>query len=189
MKYRAVLAAMACLLVACDHRVPTEPMRVPEPSFQSGTGASLYGVGGGSVNFADGRKFAKFAFSAHTGPQGDFGSSRFTIEDPSSPLDVHVDVDCVNVIPLWVGAGGWFGGVVTKVTPEPNVFRIEPGDRALFGINDFGEPSDPTADEYQALIGVVGTSPTTCKVLEPSPHSSIDQGNINIKIGGGGLTW
>src|SRR2546423_15022328 len=83
MKYRAVLAAMACLLVACDQRVPTEPMPVPKPSFQSGNGADVYGVGGGSINLGGVTKFAKFAFSAHTGAQGDFGSSRVTVEDPS----------------------------------------------------------------------------------------------------------
>jgi hypothetical protein len=179
MKYRAVLAAMACLLVACDQRVPTEPMPVPKPSFESGNGADVYGVGGGSINFG-GMKYIKFAFSAHTGPQGDFGSSRITIEDPSVPLDAHVDVDCVNVFPLMVvGAGGWFGGVVTKVTPEPNVYGIAQGDQLLFGINDFGEPSDPTPDEYTPYFG----SPQACKVFGPSSQSPIDQGNINIKTG------
>jgi hypothetical protein len=63
------------------------------------TGADVYGVGGGSINFAGGKKAFKFSFSAHTGPQGDFGSYRFTIEPPFAPLDAHVDVDCVNVFP------------------------------------------------------------------------------------------
>lgn len=36
MKYRAALAAMALLLVACDQRTPTEPGRPPEPAFQVG---------------------------------------------------------------------------------------------------------------------------------------------------------
>src|SRR5438093_9285794 len=40
----------------------------------SATGADVYGVGGGSINFTAGGKAFKFSFSAHTGPQGDFGS-------------------------------------------------------------------------------------------------------------------
>jgi hypothetical protein len=44
------------------------------------TGADVSGVGGGSINFGGPVKFITFAFSAHTGRQGDFGSFRFTIE-------------------------------------------------------------------------------------------------------------
>jgi hypothetical protein len=36
MRYRAALAAMALLLVACDQRAPTEPGPIPEPTFQVG---------------------------------------------------------------------------------------------------------------------------------------------------------
>ena len=64
----------------------------------SGAGADVFGVGGGSINFGGSVKVAKFAFSGHTGPNGDFGSFRFTVEDPSVPLDAHVNVDCVNVL-------------------------------------------------------------------------------------------
>jgi hypothetical protein len=39
-------------------------------------GADIYGVGGGSFDFGTGSKVVTFAFSAHTGPSGDFGSSR-----------------------------------------------------------------------------------------------------------------
>jgi hypothetical protein len=141
-------------------------------------GADIYGVGGGSINFPTGTKFAKFAFSAHTGPQGDFGSFRLNRDDMFAPFDAHVDVDCVNVFPHLTGAGGWIGGVVTKVTPEPNVFGISEGDQLVFGINDFGEPSDPIADELNAFFG----ASQSCKVMPPSAHIPIDQGNIVIKL-------
>jgi hypothetical protein len=140
-------------------------------------GADVFGVGGGSINVA-GSKFIKFAFSGHTGPQGDFGSFRFTREDPLTPLDVHVNVDCVNVFPNLPGAGGWIGGVVTKATPQPNFFGITPGDQLLFGINDFGEPPDPIADELDGFFG----SPQICKDLPPAAFPQIDQGNIVIKL-------
>lgn len=141
------------------------------------TGTDIYGVGGGSINFGGSVKFAKFAFSGHTGPQGDFGSFRLTRED-AFPFDVHVDVDCVNVFPNLPGAGAWIGGVVTKVTPQPNFFGIMPGDQLVFGVNDFGEPSDPIADELNAFPGAA----EVCKTLTPAVHFPIDQGNIVIKI-------
>jgi hypothetical protein len=141
-------------------------------------GADIYGVGGGSSNFAGTVAFAKFAFSGHTGPNGDFGSFRYIIEDPTNPLDVHVDVDCVNVFPLSPdNGGGWIGGAVTKVTPQPNVFLINEGDRLLLGFNDFGEPSDLIADELNLYFEFA-----SCKMLGPSTHNPIDQGNIVVKF-------
>jgi len=150
----------------------------------SAAGADVFGVGGGSINF-EGAKLAKFAFSGHTGPQGDFGSFRFTVEDPTAPLDIHVNVDCVNVFPNPPGAGGWIGGAVTKVTPHPNTMNINPGDQLLFGINDFGEPPDPIADELNAFRFVVPPPPQPCKTMGPAFHTPIDQGNIVIKIDSG----
>ena len=141
----------------------------------SAAGADVYGVGGGSISLL-GDKIAKFAFSGHTGPNGDFGSFRFTIEDPNFPLDVHVDVDCVNVAPFPPGAGGWMGGEVTKASPQPNAFDIEPGDRLLLAFNDFGEPSDLIPDELNAYLEFA-----SCKSLPPSHQTPIDQGNIVVK--------
>jgi hypothetical protein len=181
MKHLALFAFGFASLAACE--TPSAAPTLHEPTAASLTatasGADVYGVGAGSINLSGIRKFAKFAFSGHSGPQGDFGSSRLTIDDPSAPLDVHVDVDCVNVFPSVLGGGGWIGGVVTKATPQPNVFEIKPGDQLLFGINDSGEPSDPIADEYNAFRG----SPQLCKQLGPFEHIPIDQGNIVIKTG------
>jgi hypothetical protein len=146
----------------------------------SAAGADIYGVGGGSVSLVTGVKFAKFAFSGHTGPQGDFGSFRFTIEDPTTPLDVHVKVDCVDVFPVGLGGGGWIGGPVTRVSPEPNAAGIQPGDEFVMGFNDFGEPSDdPIADEW---IAVLSFAPQACKLLGPSVHLPVTQGNIVVKF-------
>src|SRR5437899_5565178 len=119
----------------------------------SAEGADVYGVGGGSINFLGGQKAIKFAFSGHTGPAGDFGNFRFTFEPPLPPLDVHVDVDCVNVFPNPPGAGGWIGGKVKEVTPSPNAYLIAPGDELLFGINDYGNPSGSIPDELNGYYG------------------------------------
>jgi hypothetical protein len=142
-------------------------------------GADVYGVGGGSISLLGFVKYAKFAFSAHTGPQGDFGSFRFTIEDPSTPLDVHVDVDCVNVFPFPPGAGGWIGGKATKVTPQPNVLGFTEGRELTLGFNDFGEPSDPIADQVNLHYAFPSQA---CKLLPPLIHHPLTQGNIVISL-------
>jgi hypothetical protein len=85
----------------------------------------------------------------------------------------------VNVFPNPPGAGGWIGGEVTKATPQPNPAGVTPGDQLVFGINDYGNPSDLLPDELDGFFG----SPQVCKLLGPSPHTPIDQGNINIKLG------
>ena len=101
-----------------------------------------------------------------------------TIEPPFAPLDAHVDVDCVNVFPNPPGAGGYLGGPITKVTPQPNFFGLQPGDQLLAGFNDFGNPSDPIRDEFAP--SVTGF-PQQCKLLGPSGQIPISQGNIVIK--------
>jgi hypothetical protein len=144
-------------------------------------GADVYGVGGGSLDFGTGTKIVKFAFSAHTGPQGDFGSLRWTVEDPSFPLDVHVDIDCVNVTAFGTGAGGFIGGTVTRVDPAVNVFGVVQGEGEVFGINDFGNPSGLTPDEFFPYFGQ-DFPDQLCKFVAPFNQTPISQGNINIKL-------
>jgi hypothetical protein len=141
--------------------------------------ADVHAVGAGSIDLGGVRKVVKFALSGHSRPQGDFGSLRLKSDNPLFPFDLHADIDCVNVFPNPPGAGGWLSGLVRRVKPQPNVLMIAPGDRILVGVNDFGEPSDPIADEFNAVRIV--PSPL-CKLLGPAEHIPIDQGNINIKI-------
>jgi hypothetical protein len=148
------------------------------PSAAGAQGSDMYGVGGGSVNFGGQMKFAKFAFSGHTGPGGDFGQFRFTVETPSL-VDVHVDADCVTVFPFPPGAGGYMGGPVKKVSPQPNMLGISRGDQVVLAFNDFGEPSDPVPDEIQAFPGFS----QLCRILAPSHYGPIDQGNVVVKLG------
>jgi len=70
------------------------------------------------------------------------------------------------------------GGPVKKVTPQPNLSGIEPGDQLVIGFNDFGEPSDPIPDQCTADFG----APQLCKVLGPSIHFPVTQGNIVVKF-------
>jgi hypothetical protein len=144
-------------------------------------GADVYGVGGGSQDFGTGSKVITFAFSAHTGPHGDFGSLKWTVEDSNFPLDVHVDITCVNVSAFGTGGGGFIGGPVTRVTPESNAYGVSVGDEQVFGINDLGNPSSLTADEFNAYPGPFFDQ--LCKQVPPFPQPPISQGNINIKLG------
>jgi hypothetical protein len=136
-------------------------------------GADVYGVGGGSIGFGS-AKFATFAFSAHTGPQGDFGS--FTWKQESPPLELHLDITCVRVFP----SSGWLQGPVERVSPMPNLFGIEEGEEVLFYVEDNGEPPDPLPDAIR--LHDVDVEPQFCKRFPPRLGGLfISQGNINIK--------
>jgi hypothetical protein len=145
-------------------------------------GADIYGVGGGSLEFGTGMKYVKFAFSAHSGPKGDFGSLRWTVEDPNFPLDVHVDIDCVNLTVFPPGEGGFIGGTVTRVYDPANFWGIAEGEGEVFGINDLGNPSGLTPDEFFPYFGA-DFPDQFCKDLAPFNQTPIDQGNININLG------
>jgi hypothetical protein len=149
----------------------------------SATNAYIFGVGAGSINSPTGVKMTKFAFSAHAGPQGDGGSLRWTIEDPNAPLDVHVDIDCVNLTHTVSppGAGGFIGGTVTRVTGAAGHYGVSQGDGQVFGINDFGDASGPTPDEFSPYSGR-DLPDTFCRGLGPMPQAPISQGNININL-------
>jgi hypothetical protein len=146
-------------------------------------GADVYGVGGGSINTPTGQKFIKFAFSAHTGPQGDVGSLRWTIEDPTIPVDVHVDVDCLNVAAFGTGAAGWIGGTVTRVTPESNAYGVAEGNQQLIGITDMGNPSSTNTDGFSSYWFIQQfLNDQDCKLFTPTNQTPISQGNISIKL-------
>jgi hypothetical protein len=149
------------------------------PSAAGAQGADVYGVGAGSISLGGQVKLVKFAFSGHTGPQGDFGQFQLTRSDPLSPIDLRVDADCVKVFPFAPGAGGYMSGPVKKVSPQQNVFLVEPGDHVVLAFNDFGEPSGLIPDEMNSFQGF----PQICKTLIPAHHYPITQGNINVKPG------
>jgi hypothetical protein len=141
-------------------------------------GADIYGVGGGSIRIDGATKVISFAFSGHTGPNGDFGSFKWTQEFES--FEAQVDLDCVNVFPTATGSAGWMQGQVKRVSPDPNVFGIDVGEELAFYIEDNGEPSDPVPD---GLFGAYfGIPPQWCKTQGLSFDAPITHGNINIKL-------
>ena len=117
-----------------------------------------------------------FNFSARTTGNRDAGSFRFTIEPPSPEVDVHVEVDCLNVFPLPMGIGAWVAGAVNRVTPESNTYNINPGDRLAFYLTDMGEPSSPPVEQIQPVREF-----SSCKVLGSFFGFTISQGNISLK--------
>jgi hypothetical protein len=141
-------------------------------------GAEVYGAG--SIGFPASGFYEHFDFSAHTGPNGDFGHSRLKINNPDLPLDVAVNVDCVNVFPtpLFRGAA-WFAGAVTRVSPQPNYAGITPGTRLAFYVVDGGDPSETPVDDYEPFFEFAN-----CKTLGFSGYDPIvTQGNIKISTG------
>ena len=134
-------------------------------------GADIYGVGGGWV----GPRLLHFAFSAHEGPDGDYGQAVVRTADGLAPLEVTADIDCVNV----VGQGAIFTGVVTKVSPEPNVFGIFVGEEVGADVFDGGEPSAGVVDTFAVFTGAVAPPPA-CKFFAPFSSPDVTQGNVTV---------
>jgi hypothetical protein len=156
---------------------------VVAPTATANSGAEVKGVGGGWVGFPPltSERYVQFNFSAHIGATRNFGHVGFVIEDPLFPLDVKVDVDCVNVYPVPPFRGGaWIAGVATSVSPEPNLYFIATGDRLFFSALDGGEPSGSTpVDSLEGWFDL-----GDCKLLGPyTPPPDVTHGNIVIETG------
>jgi hypothetical protein len=149
-------------------------------------GADVYGVGGGKANFG----LQKFNLSAHEGPDGDFGHVGVSYYDPMGNLIVSYSVNliCVNIHTLPGSSTydrGVLKGVITKITPVPNLLTLEVGDVVDFGIKDGGNSSStlPVDDFYAP--GSPGVPPdASCKLFTYLPTqdlNNVTQGNVSIK--------
>ena len=148
--------------------------------------ADIKGVGGGWVGFtsppfafATSPHYAHFSFSAHTGPNGDFGQANFSISDEFGyPFSLSANIDCVNVFPQPPFLGGtWFSGLVTKVDDPTGTYFISPGDRVYFSAYDGGRPSVGPVDNFEAWYDLGVPCKTLDAYVEPPDVSS---GNIVI---------
>jgi hypothetical protein len=157
-------------------------------SLSPNSGADVYGVGGGQTNGG----LVNFDFSAHTGPQGDFGHVGVTQTSPTGALIVkyRLDVNCVHVH----GPPGPFNqpfdrglirGVVTDVTPVPNVLGITEGAGRLIGIVDGGNQGTtsllPPDTFFPFNFDLPGNLCKTFFLLGQA--NNVTQGNVNIKVG------
>lgn len=159
---------------------------IAAPFAAGATGADIKGVGGGWVGFTNppfpfvtSNKYVHFSFSAHTGPNGDFGYANFRISDEFGyPLSVSADIDCVNVFPQPPFRGGtWFSGIVTKVNDPTGTYFIFEGDRVYFSAYDGGDPSVGPVDSFNAWydMGI------PCKLLNAYVEPpDVAEGNIVI---------
>jgi len=172
-----LFAAFVILVIAVVSAAPTS-------AAAAGNGADTKGVGGGWVtNFIPGTtpKYAHFSFSAHSGPNGDFGQAHFRITNQLGfPLDVTTDVDCLNVFPVPTrGNGAWFSGLVTAVDDPTGMNLISNGDRILYLIFDGGNPSTGMVDLFDPHKDVSGV--VDCNTLTPADEPpNVTQGNIVI---------
>jgi hypothetical protein len=151
---------------------------------------SIKAVGGGWVGFPPDTslKYAHFSFSAHTGPNGDFGQAGFSVSDEFGfPFDVKTDVDCVHVVAVPPFRGTtWFSGIVTRVNDPTGTYLISPGDRLYFSAYDGGDPSVRPVDDFEAWYFPPGgiLPDETCKDIPPYVEPpNVTQGNIVIDLG------
>ena len=169
-----VMILMCASVAACTRSSPTQPASIPKAP-------EIFGTGSGHVDLGEIHHALTFELSAHTGPQGVYGSARLTF-DADPKVDVHMEVDCLNVFPRDAGAGAWVSGVVNRVDPSSNRLNIEPGDRMFFLLVDNGSPGNAPADQI-GLYFFADWVP--CEWLQPSNGGTpIDTGNIVISLGG-----
>ena len=163
-------------------------LSVADPSRAAASnGAAIKAVGGGWVGFAPdtSRHYVQFSFSAHTGPQGDFGSAQFSITNEFGfALDVSADIDCLNVfaVPGYHG-GAWFSGIVTKANDPSGLNDVFVGDRIYFSALDGGEPGLGSVDNFEAWHFPPGsTGPgISCKLIDAYVEPpDVTSGNIVI---------
>lgn len=143
-------------------------------------GADIYGVGGGKTDVGT----FDFDLSAHSEPNGDFGRVGVRESTPVYELQYSVAVDCVNINPVTSEElGGTISGVVTKVSPVPNVPGITVGHRFFFFVQDGGEPS-PRLLVDSFIPKIDPAPPANCKTISlGGAQKNVTQGNIVVKSG------
>jgi hypothetical protein len=151
------------------------------------SGADTKGVGGGWTNFLGETRAIHFAFSAHEGPQGDFGQVQFEFTQPSlAPVQATVDLDCVHVFPelVFQNDGAWLSGVVKKASPQPNAYAITPGSRLEFYAEDGGEPSDSGFRPVDTFtVNYEHLSCQTMRMTSDPIRQNVTAGNVVVRIG------
>jgi hypothetical protein len=147
--------------------------------------ADVYGVGGGKAfNFAD---TVSFSFSAHEGPNGDFGQVSVTYSTflGNPVVSYSIKVTCVNIDRFdFLGPfnRGVIRGVITKITPNPNLLGLTTGDTVDFGIKDGGNPSSGPVDDFYAPSTEGPPTALGCKSSTYTGNlNNVTQGNVNIK--------
>lgn len=141
-------------------------------------GADIKAVGAGKTDVGT----VQFDVSAHTGPNGDFGTVAVTESLPMETISYRVDLDCVHVNGQFRSAT--VSGTVKKVSPTSNTLGIEVGDRQAFEMVDNGEPTPPVPVDWFRPLHQRLASPGACKtsILVFAPRN-VTQGNVVVKAG------
>jgi hypothetical protein len=184
----AVTAALAAMVVGgTPGAIAGDSMFVTATSqgktLSGDQGADIFGVGGGKADLG----MEQFDFSAHEGPNGDFGHVAVTITDPfgRTIVSYSVDVTCVNLHTATFLVGsydrGIIRGTVKRVSPAPNGVGVDVGDSVIFGIRDGGNPSASTpVDAFFAANADAAGVPCRGLFYVGDLHN-VTQGNVNIK--------
>jgi hypothetical protein len=179
-----VAAASALGVLVGGAGASVSPLVTVAPNARSlggNSGADVYGVGGGQVD----EGFQTFNLSAHEGPNGDFGhvSVTFTNLLGQTIVSYSVNVTCVHIHTLTSSTydRGVITGVVSRVTPVPNLVGLHTGDRVDFGIKDGGNPSSAPVDDFYAP-NAAASATLSCKYFfYTGALSNVTQGNVNIQ--------
>jgi hypothetical protein len=118
----------------------------------------------------------KFNLSAHARTDGAFGHVSVTRNSPGFEVSYRVDVDCLS---FTTPTTATVGGVITRVSPEPNTSLISVGDTVLVGIEDGG---DPSAGVPVDAFTVFGAPPIACGQVQLFTFPNVIQGNVGIKV-------
>src|SRR5207244_2890848 len=136
----------------------------------------MHGTGAGKTTAG----LVHFDLSAHERTNGDFGTMSVSVSTPTQEISYTVDVTCVN-LHLNPTKRGILQGVVTRVSPAPNLLGITAGARRLTFILDNGEPSSRPVDYFQDMNDVL--PPNSCHLYTLfGTAANVEQGNIEIKI-------
>jgi hypothetical protein len=165
-----------------------DPAAAGLPSLDPNSGADVYGVGGGTTHTPF---MQHFDMSAHTGPQGDFGTIGVTETDPTGAtvLSYKVDVSCLHVhgtVPGGPLNRGVIKGQVSNVSPTVNPFGVTQGATLIFGIKDgdagMPQSTSPVDDFFAPNTDVFpGLS---CKfIFYVGNFNNVVTGNVVIKAG------
>jgi hypothetical protein len=140
-------------------------------------GADVYGVGGGSFV----GKLTNFDTSMHSGPNGGFGHVQLRRDGPFFPLDVYVDVSCVQAVP-GLTPEVHYSGRVRSADPVPNFLGLRPGDPVSGYAADGGNPSAGVPVDSLTLFTEAVLPDCRLSVWRP-PVNNVGSGNIQVKFG------
>lgn len=181
--FPAAILGIAFSLALNANVASADPVETSPPTTQPENGADIKGTGGGKTTLG----LVSFDMSAHVRPGDDvlgFGHIGMKVETATDTIEIYVDIDCVNVGQFDPnGRRGVITGVIRRIDPAPNTLLFSVGDRLAFGIDDDGEPSLGSVDDFFFQRDFFFPTFTCRQLIYNGELNNVEQGNITIKLG------